>query len=102
HASTPPVSTLSLHDALPIYLARIPELAAYSRPERSPASLFHPRRPAGEHAAQLRRGQEVLNEVQIEPVGWKLDDAGIDRVRDAEDRKSTRLNSSHVAISYAV
>src|SRR5204862_5364345 len=35
------------------------------------------------------------------PVGWNLGDAGI-LFRPELDRKSTRLNSSHVEISYAV
>src|SRR5207253_11451061 len=34
-------------------------------------------------------------------AGWELNHAGADVVV-LEDRKSTRLNSSHVAISYAV
>src|SRR5690625_6798435 len=67
-----------------------------------------------------RRHRRMLEEdllqhrVLADPPGRRLvrhlrlherrhDIAGVDRVaRDALDRKSTRLNSSHVAISYAV
>src|SRR5207253_7147525 len=72
------ISTLSLHDALPIYLRRParPERAARAarraRGRRHAARIVHPHR----HPALDRRGRA--------------------------DRKSTRLNSSHVAISYAV
>src|SRR5690625_5692018 len=59
-------STLSLHDALPIYVL-------------------------GE-AVDHRSGE----------VRGRRPGAGIDGLGDLLDRKSTRLNSSHVAISYAV
>src|SRR5947209_14584571 len=71
--ATPEIYTLSLHDALPI-----------SRKPRDAAPAAHPRErsPRRRHARALRRGG----------------------VQDAEmlDRKSTRLNSSHANISYAV
>src|SRR2546426_2702980 len=70
--ATTEIYTLSLHDALPIYLlraqARLPLL-----PRAGPRGrLHHPHRP------------------------------GQDRQRRLRDRKSTRLNSSHLVISYAV
>src|SRR5437763_12306382 len=73
---------LSLHDALPIYL--------------SAERLVH---------GALRGGntrQRVLHRCseQIETRGVGRHDANADR--GAEDRKSTRLNSSHRCISYAV
>src|SRR5690606_39827605 len=51
-----------------------------------------------------RRGQEAAQaDVQDEPALDDLDDrTGDDAVLVLEDRKSTRLNSSHVKISYAV
>src|SRR5436309_5256157 len=74
HAPPTAVHTLSLHDALPIY--------------RLPA----PRR-------RLLRLSRSLR-------GDRQDDAGRqadrERQRLREDRKSTRLNSSHVKTSYAV
>src|SRR5690625_5435143 len=45
-------------------------------------------RPLGRHAVTIRKD-------------W-LDNLGLDMPETIEDRKSTRLNSSHVAISYAV
>src|SRR5690625_6950955 len=72
-------STLSLHDALPICSA--PDIAGQDRADPTATVLS---------------------------VALMLDHLGhpdaASRVRDAAsgDRKSTRLNSSHVAISYAV
>src|SRR5690625_8003685 len=71
--------TLSLHDALPIY------------------------RVAGEirdHAEACRRDHDRHDGETVEAVGQVHRIAGADH--DEGDRKSTRLNSSHVANSYAV
>src|SRR5436305_11156777 len=79
---TPPtdIYTLSLHDALPIFVDQLGQ------------------------AQPLRRGGDVSR-----PRGAQLRQVALDvphrrRQREAarEDRKSTRLNSSHVRISYAV
>src|SRR5437870_11062851 len=72
------ISTLSLHDALLISSARrIPKSAA--RPSPSwPSGAGRPPRSS-----------------PPSPTAWAP-------ARAARDRKSTRLNSSHVAISYAV
>src|SRR5699024_11718988 len=48
---------------------------------------------------ELMGGQFASNEL-VTIVGLKL--RAIENVRILEDRKSTRLNSSHVSISYAV
>src|SRR3712207_7458227 len=77
--ATTEIYTLSLHDALPI-LRRLP---GHPGPARGLVGGGHAgRRPAG---APDRRGEH-------------------DRVGDrgTADRKSTRLNSSHANISYAV
>src|SRR5439155_23214257 len=67
---TPPsISTLSLHDALPIS-------------PREPAGAAGPR-------ARPRHGDPAPDRLRV-------------HARGPADRKSTRLNSSHVAISYAV
>src|SRR5690606_40719871 len=91
----PAIYTLSLHDALPIYLlhatgtgtgtggrdaARQPPAAAHERPCRVG------RRPHGARQAS---------------VGGALGAPPAAR-QERQDRKSTRLNSSHVKISYAV
>src|SRR3989454_4733340 len=52
--------------------------------------LGEPRRPRGRREVEKER-DERLQQEDIDEVG-----------RDAEDRKSTRLNSSHLVISYAV
>src|SRR5699024_12538701 len=72
--ATTDIYTLSLHDALPICPYRAPHRRGGLSPYAAPAP--RPGRPGA----------------QAEPVGqgpW-------------QDRKSTRLNSSHVSISYAV
>src|SRR5690625_6908805 len=47
---------------------------------------------------------EMYQEAKDQVGGWDgfKDFVVVDKVRESEDRKSTRLNSSHVAISYAV
>src|SRR5205807_10086743 len=80
--------TLSLHDALPIYQMR--EQAAEIAKKLTPSKI-----------------DEILNAAPF------ADEEMRERVKDAlkalhknhyalEDRKSTRLNSSHLVISYAV
>src|SRR5690606_42154399 len=83
--STTRIYTLSLHDALPIY-----------HPVRRHRDLRQRLRQEHEHAAaSLRRHPRDADE----PAAPGEDR----RVRRARlDRKSTRLNSSHVKISYAV
>src|SRR5688572_33496449 len=69
--ATTEIYTLSLHDALPIFVAR---------------ATAGDRRPRPTHGPQRHRHR-----------------AGTVRLRlRAQDRKSTRLNSSHSQISYAV
>src|SRR5437870_10967864 len=83
---TTEISTLSLHDALPIY---------------------------AHNGAGTDDQEQEARERLVDPVllGRELDperlDAGEEVIAagargNQEDRKSTRLNSSHVAISYAV
>src|SRR5205807_3370637 len=91
HTSPPQIYTLSLHDALPISLnielppgVRIEDTAAVS------AAAYR----------IVARQPEVTN--VVESIG--TDDIG--DIRSGQlfisDRKSTRLNSSHLVISYAV
>src|SRR5439155_21067248 len=78
----PSLYTLSLHDALPIF-----RHAPSPRPglRRYRDRHLHP-------PHDLRRGRPPpLDHLQRDP-----------RLRPRRDRKSTRLNSSHVATSYAV
>src|SRR5436305_7748349 len=73
-AATTEIYTLSLHDALPIFEV-----------------VFPPRA----HIVELAGGA-VVAALQLAPQHEAGAEAG------PEDRKSTRLNSSHVRISYAV
>src|SRR5205814_4615975 len=79
------LSTLSLHDALPI--CRIDRAQHWSRLRRAlPGTLYH----AGHHGG----GDDNDGFATVTLVGlWEKEPA---------DRKSTRLNSSHLGISYAV
>src|SRR5689334_24549837 len=83
--ATTEIYTLSLHDALPI---------SFRKPYRR-----------GNHQGQGANGTVDLKRVW---GYWRQDDAVCSRQRDRQfpvsfrDRKSTRLNSSHSSISYAV
>src|SRR5947209_18271807 len=73
HDTAPPeIYTLSLHDALPISSRRL------DRPRRVREPHDYPNRPCGEGLGPRRSIRVIV------------------------DRKSTRLNSSHANISYAV
>src|SRR5207245_4761640 len=75
HTPPPAIYPLSLHDALPIYLLPL------RQPPRGPAD-----------------GEQDREDVHREPHRLVNDP----RVEVHIDRKSTRLNSSHGSISYAV
>src|SRR5687768_18344588 len=82
--ATTEIYTLSLHDALPISRARAAAAGAH-------------RRRGGAADAALR--------ARARSAGGRGDRRGVragDLVRRRGDRKSTRLNSSHGYISYAV
>src|SRR5260221_6472172 len=78
--ATTEIYTLSLHDALPIYL---PRSAWNDDPHRTLPSVDKPIPEFGTRHQALFVTTEFRN-------------------RFIEDRKSTRLNSSHTVISYAV
>src|SRR5699024_11693585 len=83
------ISTLSLHDALPIF-----GTARDAVPQSDIAGL--------ENAAA--QADEPVHYVLI-PEGNATSEVGVEAFMEPvmdEDRKSTRLNSSHVSISYAV
>src|SRR5439155_21848637 len=88
HTATTEIYTLSLHDALPISRdGPIERCAPFRR--SYPSGCSHPRRQACANLGHsCLRGQPQC----ARPVDCVL----------LSDRKSTRLNSSHVAISYAV
>src|SRR5690554_7740380 len=78
------IVTLSLHDALPISATRAPAAQRGLRPPAGLGDRFLPLQLARRPALSLRAGM----------TRGSLLDHG--------DRKSTRLKSSHVRISYAV
>src|SRR5207253_11091190 len=92
----------SLHDALPILMLRTPEPPADEenadggRQEEGPRNL-DPRPGVG-----VGTGNPVEKTAKrlVGVEGRAVAQGGQD-LPDKEDRKSTRLNSSHVAISYA-
>src|SRR5207253_7086880 len=99
---TPTPYTLSLHDALPISLARREcqplHRTRLQEPQLIPGIVYLIRHgQTNSNVARLYAGRsaESLNEVGRREVEALLPRLG-------GDRKSTRLNSSHVAISYAV
>src|SRR5438034_2910076 len=88
--TTPATSTytLSLHDALPIYIL----------------TLLYMRQSAG--FQEIRRGLGRISSRVLSSKLTRMQETGLIR-RDVKptrppDRKSTRLNSSHTVISYAV
>src|SRR5439155_11269876 len=96
--STTAITTLSLHDALPIYAEGQPAAAVASALNRTTSAT-----------GELTR-DELLDNITL----YWLTNTGVSASRlyweykgglfnaKGVDRKSTRLNSSHVAISYAV
>src|SRR5690625_5581578 len=82
---TPPVETytLSLHDALPISSTRLPQHES-------------------QRVAQAIRWRTTGLAPRCAPPLGGSPGASPGPVAGSRDRKSTRLNSSHVAISYAV
>src|SRR3712207_8130831 len=86
--ATTEIYALSLHDALPIYRADLRHRVDRRRPRRADRARHDRRHPA--------RGA-VLGDRPLQRLG-----AQREALVDVEDRKSTRLNSSHANISYAV
>src|SRR5439155_24182604 len=98
----PTISTLSLHDALPIFnrgtgqqsQSTTNDSGLYTFQNVS-AGVYDLTVTASGFGSYTTEGIELnVNTVQRHDVVLKVGQV-------AEDRKSTRLNSSHVAISYA-
>src|SRR5207249_10676439 len=88
---TPPVPPLSLHDALPIFCPPPPR-------SRLTSSRFHLARMlsgCSSNASRYARSASARCASRLALSDFASRDAHL-------DRKSTRLNSSHVSISYAV
>src|SRR5699024_12377422 len=91
--ASPAVHALSLHDALPISECGVSGQLLLTQPPRwcVPAG-------AGNHRDRVA-GREGIGGGVIYPAVVELELVGLSG---QQDRKSTRLNSSHVSISYAV
>src|SRR3712207_9337573 len=85
--ATTEIYTLSLHDALPIFQEHDGGVLQQRARDRDPLAL-----PA-------RKAHPALADQRVVPLGEAADEAVAPR---RLDRKSTRLNSSHANISYAV
>src|SRR5690606_41230998 len=92
HPAPPLISTLSLHDALPISIIELSQDLVARHDGEVPRNL--------EELVQLRGvGRKTASVVLAEM--WGEPAIAVD-THVKRDRKSTRLNSSHVKISYAV
>src|SRR5205085_9958106 len=94
HPPTIQIYTLSLHDALPIFDHLVEGI------EKDAELPFHAGRWTGP-GATVGDGTGHLHEM-FDGLPEAARDASAGRDRGGEDRKSTRLNSSHSQISYAV
>src|SRR5690606_41704482 len=98
HTRPPATYTLSLHDALPIFqnLSEAADTVTLEAALKKIATLQYTENLSGKPASQNTDDTEepVPNPqvIDIGPAGTAM----------RLDRKSTRLNSSHVKISYAV
>src|SRR5207253_10349165 len=94
--TVPDIATLSLHDALPIYLSAQGFMVVQSTSPMFARDSFWC------IAETLKQAglQTYPYHVYVPSFGGRL--ASVFRRCTRRDRKSTRLNSSHVAISYAV
>src|SRR5205807_9026686 len=95
----PEIYTLSLHDALPIWKNATPRLTPSAPPARSVTGAMTTIR-AGKCSRRHRRNWRGRPGASGGRAGGALDDEPLEPSR--QDRKSTRLNSSHLVISYAV
>src|SRR5689334_24700298 len=87
------IYTLSLHDALPIFGAAVGAGVTLLL-RQGPSG----RRPVGPLIRYAGRGAALAGLAGMGGARW----AGERGLEGARDRKSTRLNSSHSSISYAV
>src|SRR5690606_40287220 len=100
-SETDPNQTLSLHDDLPIW-GRIPALASPPERQKSMHSSTLPRL-AGRSFLVCALAASFALRAQVADTGAHDAASASAAATDAPlDRKSTRLNSSHVKNSYAV
>src|SRR5690606_41704814 len=95
HTASTDICTLSLHDALPILLVGI-SLVVHSILQQGPSITITFK--TGSGLTANKTDVKYRNVV----IGQVTDVELSDDQKSVKDRKSTRLNSSHVKISYAV
>src|SRR5690606_41368207 len=96
------IYTLSLHDALPIYVTEMEDVNGHQsfkvltrfKDIKSISNIT----PIGE-VIQVR---QPVTGIQLKAATQEVATKGFPSAAKSIDRKSTRLNSSHVKISYAV
>src|SRR5690625_5047467 len=93
------ISSLSLHDALPIYQSTFRDAVIYADPHEVYPTLERYRSNTRLLMRQLSMTRERVQRYWSSKV---FQDQIKRELAFTADRKSTRLNSSHVAISYAV
>ena len=93
--ATTEIYTLSLHDALPISSARLPKIPASSIFGTTTA-ISTKWSNASWSAGEAKGKEESAHVPRVSPYRWMCMRSLM------RDRKSTRLNSSHANISYAV
>src|SRR5260221_1676909 len=91
--ATTEIYTLSLHDALPILFLECPAL---HYPPLHIGKTDAERALSGMHEFQAQR---IIRGIRSQPERWSR---LYGNIYAEQDRKSTRLNSSHTVISYAV
>src|SRR5699024_11867589 len=98
HTSTTESFTLALHDALPIL--DLGQRSGTDALVHNAIAALAPRARQGVTSpAEFIRLADVVNEMRLHKSPAELE---LMRKASDIDRKSTRLNSSHVSISYAV
>src|SRR5207249_7147113 len=100
HPSPSAVFPLSLHDALPIYSTHLGVPVTMAEAAQAPAAGTPFR--VTKHPVYLLLGLISVSRPNLEDVLAGQVGTGASVASLQIDRKSTRLNSSHVSISYAV
>src|SRR5690606_39627073 len=91
-AASPPLHSPALHGALPISeRGEIPQDGAAAKEDAGPA----------EAAPKLSAAERRAAQKELQRIERRIDRISA-REEELQDRKSTRLNSSHVKSSYAV
>src|SRR5207249_12294554 len=100
--SPPPAHPLSLHDALPICPRRLGAAPEAGESGRRFALSSAPRSHRPRLTSTAARPHQAACPAWVPGSAWDPTAARLWLAQGRLDRKSTRLNSSHVSISYAV